>query len=194
MCIRDSVRIPIRWDVAARTQQSAPYTINASFLERIKYVIDKALAENLYVIINMHHHDAIFQDPDGAKARFISQWSQIAAYFNAYDHRLLFEVMNEPNSALTPQKWNVFFKDALAEIRKTNPTRAVLMGTDPWGGLAGVPDLVFPDDNYIILTIHYYEPFSFTHQGAEWVNGADAWLGTKWELSLIHISEPTRPY
>jgi len=183
------VRIPIRWDVAARTQQSAPYTINASFLERIKYVIDKALAENLYVIINMHHHDAIFQDPDGAKARFISQWSQIAAYFNAYDHRLLFEVMNEPNSALTPQKWNVFFKDALAEIRKTNPTRAVLMGTDPWGGLAGVPDLVFPDDNYIILTIHYYEPFSFTHQGAEWVNGADAWLGTKWENTTLERDE-----
>ena len=81
------------------------------------------------------------------------------------------------------------FKDALAEIRKTNPTRAVLMGTDPWGGLAGVPDLVFPDDNYIILTIHYYEPFSFTHQGAEWVNGADAWLGTKWENTTLERDE-----
>jgi endoglucanase len=183
------VRIPIRWDVSTRALLTAPYTINVSFFERIKYVIDKALAENLYVIINMHHHDDLFTDPEGNKARFLSQWAQIADYFKSYDHRLLFEVMNEPNSALTAVKWNVFFKDALTEIRKTNPTRAVLMGTDPWGGLGGVPDMVFPNDTNIIITVHYYEPFTFTHQGAEWVSGADAWLGTKWENTTLERDE-----
>jgi hypothetical protein len=39
---------------------------------------------------------------------------------------------------------------------------------------------VLPDDDRIILTIHYYNPFTFTHQGAEWVSGSDAWLGTPW--------------
>ena len=183
------VRIPIRWDTPARCLQSSPYTIAATFLERIKYVIDKALAEKLYVIINMHHHDAIFQDPDGQKAKFIAQWSQIATYFKGYDHRLLFEVMNEPNTNLVANKWNTFFKDALTEIRKTNPTRGVLMGIAPWGGLGGVPDIVFPDDNYTILTVHYYEPFTFTHQGAEWVTGADAWLGTKWDNTNLEREE-----
>ena len=183
------VRIPIRWDVSSRALLTSPYTINTSFFERIKYVIDKALAENLYVIINMHHHDALFTDPDGSKARFISQWAQIAAYFKGYDHRLLFEVMNEPNGALNAAKWNVFFKDALTEIRKTNPTRGILMGIAPWGGLAGVPDMILPNDNYTIITIHYYEPFSFTHQGAEWVNGANAWLGTKWQNTTLERNE-----
>ncbi len=28
---------------------------------------------------------------------------------------------------------------------------------------------------------HYDEPFQFTHQGAEWVNGSSAWMGTVWE-------------
>ena len=41
------VRIPVRWDVSTRTLLSDPYTINPSFFDRIKYVIDKALAENL---------------------------------------------------------------------------------------------------------------------------------------------------
>ena len=48
-----------------------------------------ALAEKFYVIINViNHHDAIFQDPDGQKAKILSRWSQIANYFKGYDHRL----------------------------------------------------------------------------------------------------------
>lgn len=183
------VRIPIRWDVPERALQSSPFTINKTFLDRIKYVVDKAHAEGLYTIINMHHHDALFQDPDGQKSKFLSQWAQIADYFKGYDQKLLFEVMNEPNTNLTPPKWNVFFKDALAEIRKTNPIRAVLMGTAPWGGLAGVPDMDVPNDDNIILTVHYYDPFTFTHQGAEWVNGSNPWLGTKWENTSLERNE-----
>lgn len=188
------VRIPIRWDVASRAMQSAPYTIQTSFLERIKYVIDLALSQGLYVIINMHHHDAVFQDPDGVKPRFLSQWSQIANYFKTYDQKLLFEVLNEPNTNLTGQKWNQYFKDALAEIRKTNPDRAVLMGIAPWGGLGGVPDLVVPEDENIIITVHYYDPFTFTHQGAEWVNNSDPWLGTKWENTTLERNEITASF
>jgi len=184
------VRIPIRWDTPERTQQTAPYTIEASFLNRIKSVVDKALAEDLYVIINMHHHDAIFVNPDGIKSRFLSQWQQISELFKDYDERLLFEVLNEPHDNLTPTKWNQFFSEALATIRTTNPTRAVLMGTANWGGLGGIADLEIPADEHIILTIHYYEPFQFTHQGAEWVAGnADDWLGTTWEDTNLERQE-----
>lgn len=183
------VRIPIRWDVSARCQQTEPFTINATFLERIKTVVDLAKKENLLVIINMHHHDAIFANPDAQKAKFLSQWTQIATYFKNYDSNLLFEVMNEPNSNLTPDKWNTFFADALKEIRKTNPTRAVLMGTANWGGIGGVSSLKIPADNNLILTIHYYDPFNFTHQGADWVDGSTPWLGTKWENTNLERDE-----
>jgi aryl-phospho-beta-D-glucosidase BglC (GH1 family) len=176
------VRIPIRWDIAARSSQTEPYTINPAFLARIKYVIDKAYSSKLYVVINMHHHEEVFANPEKTKPRFISQWEQIATFFKDYDQKLLFEVLNEPNANLTPDLWNTFFSDALKSIRKTNPTRAVLMGTANYGGLSGVPSLKIPDDKNIILTVHYYNPFNFTHQGAEWVGSeAQNWLGTIWE-------------
>lgn len=188
------VRIPIRWDTQPRTQQTAPFTINQQFLERIKFVVDKALAEKLYVVINMHHHDAIFQNPDAEKTKFLSQWKQISEYFKDYDNRLVFEVMNEPNTNLTPEKWNTFFADALSEIRKVSKTRAVLMGTANWGGLGGASLLKIPKDENLILTIHYYDPFNFTHQGAEWVNGSNPWLGTKWQNTNLERDEIVKQF
>jgi len=175
------IRMPIRWDVAERTQLAAPYTVNPTFLARVKSVVDLAISKNLYVIINMHHHEDIFKNPAATKPRFLSQWAQIAAYFKGYEDRLLFEVLNEPHDALTPVLWNGYFAEALAEIRKTNPSRKVLVGTASYGGLSSVKDLVLPNDPNLILTVHYYDPFNFTHQGADWAGNKDKFLGTKWE-------------
>jgi aryl-phospho-beta-D-glucosidase BglC (GH1 family) len=180
------VRIPIRWEPAARSSATAPYTINPTFLARIKQVVDSALNNNLHAIINMHHHEALYENPDNQKARFLAQWKQISTYFKDYPDSLLFEIMNEPHGNLTPEKWNIFFVDAIATIREDNPTRVILIGTAEYGGLAGLSKLQIPDDENIILTVHYYNPFQFTHQGAEWVGNstdANAWLGTKWNDS-----------
>jgi endoglucanase len=175
------VRIPITWDVPDRTLQVAPYTIKPEFMARIKYVVDKAQAAGLMAIINMHHHEDIFANPDAAKPEFLSQWKQIAETFKDYDNKLLFEPLNEPHGNLKPEQWNTYFADALAVIREKNPTRGVIMGIANYGGLSAVPQIVFPkDDKNVILSIHYYDPFQFTHQGAGWVENSTPWLGTKW--------------
>jgi endoglucanase len=175
------VRIPVRWEPAARSSATPPYLITQTFFTRIKQVVDEALSNHLIAIINMHHHDVLLADVTGQKERFLSQWTQIAAYFKNYSDSLVFEVLNEPTSSITPEIWNGLFVEALQKIRVTNPNRYVLMGTAEWGGLGGLSKLVLPADPYIIQTIHYYNPFTFTHQGASWAGpDADSWLGTKW--------------
>lgn len=175
------VRVPVRWEPANRSLATPPYTISETFLERIKEVIDTALKNKLHVIINMHHHEALIADPRGQKERFLSQWSQIGEYFKSYPDSLLFEILNEPNGNLTTGLWNEFLTDALSEIRKSNPARTVLVGTAEWGGIGGLSSLQLPSDENIITTVHYYNPFEFTHQGADWSDSdMDIWLGTKW--------------
>lgn len=177
----EHVRLPVRWEPAARSSSEPPYTVSPDFLRRIQQVVDTALRYKLHIVVNMHHHDSLFEDLEKERPRFISQWSQIAAHFQHYPDSLLFEVLNEPHGSVTPELWNGLFAEALGKIRETNPTRTVLVGTAEWGGIAGLSYLQLPDDEHLLLTIHYYSPFNFTHQGAEWVGPqADAWLGTKW--------------
>ena len=178
----NSVRIPIRWDLSDRALQTSPYTVNPVFLARVKTIVDNAIANKLYVIINMHHHEEIFTDPEKVKPRFLSQWEQIATYFKDYNQSVLFEIMNEPHDKLTPELWNVFMADGLKTIRVSNPTRAVVLGPGEYNSLGALPKMKLPDDKNIIVSIHYYNPFQFTHQGADWVGTqSNAWLGTKWE-------------
>lgn len=180
------VRVPVRWEPSDRSMREDPYTIYPVFLERIKTVVDEALKNNLQIIINMHHHEALLDDPIGEKPRFLAQWKQIAEYFKDYSDSLLFEILNEPNGNLTSSMWNSFVADALEVIRESNPDRTILVGTANWGGIDGLSYLQLPNDDNLIVTIHYYNPFSFTHQGAEW-NDPIPPTGIKW-----YDSEPER--
>jgi endoglucanase len=39
-------------------------------------------------------------------------------------------------------------------------------------------NLSLPGDQRLIVTVHSYNPFQFTHQGAGWVEGSSPWFGT----------------
>ena len=53
-----------------------------------------------------------------------------------------------------------------------------------WNSLDALSRLELPEDDcHIIVTFHYYDPFQFTHQGAEWVDNSNPWLGTTWRGS-----------
>ncbi len=164
----DHIRLPIRWERADRFEADGT-TIKGAFLKEIKTIIDSVIAKDMMIMINMHHHEALMANPAGQKARFLSQWRQIATYFKDYpEDKLLFEVLNEPTSNMTADLWNEFFADALAVIRESNPSRTVIVGTPDWGGTSGINKLVLPEDEHLIVTVHYYNPFNFTHQGADW--------------------------
>jgi endoglucanase len=69
----------------------------------------------------------------------------------------------------------------LAVVRSTNPRRAVIVGPGEWNGIQQLGKLRLPEsDRALIATVHYYQPFHFTHQGAPWMQGSDQWTDTSW--------------
>jgi endoglucanase len=173
------VRIPIRW--SAHAGQSAPYTIDEAFFERIDWAVEQALSRDLLVVVNMHHYEEIFSKPSEHEERFLVLWAQIAAHYQDYPPELLFEILNEPHNVLTASRWNGLLVKALDVVRPTNPNRNVVIGPGSWNNVNVLRHLELPaDDRHIIVTFHYYEPFSFTHQGADWADGSESWLGRTW--------------
>lgn len=173
-----SVRLPVRWSNHASVV--APYTIDPAFMARVESIVDKLLAKGVVVVLNMHHYRQLDGDPldvgelpvatAAVDVRFVMLWEQIATQFRGRGDRLVLELYNEPHGRLNGGPWNVLVARALGVVRKTNSNRAVVVGPTHWNSASDLQALAMPNDANLIVTVHNYAPFSFTHQGAEWVS------------------------
>jgi endoglucanase len=164
----DTVRFPIRW--SAYADEKPPYQIDPAFMARIDEVVGWATEYKLNIIIDMHHYDELFNAPDQHSDRFVGLWKQLAEHYKDQPKSVMFELINEPHNKLTNDVVEPLLTRTLAEVRKTNPTRKVIMGGDFWSGISSLATFDPPKDPNVIATFHFYEPFNFTHQGADWVD------------------------
>src|SRR5579884_3052050 len=189
----DTVRLPVKW--SAHAKAAAPYTIDPKFAARVDWAIDQALANHLNIIVNMHHYEGMDDDPDRNADRFVGLWQQIATRYKDRPASVYLELLNEPHNKLTEVKWNAIFPRALRVVRQTNPTRPVIIGPGRWNGIWALGKLQLPpDDHNLIVTVHSYDPFQFTHQGASFVPGAARWRGRHWTGSAREKGEIRRNF
>lgn len=98
----DSLRIPVAW-TNAMNFESGDYTIGQDYLDRVEEIINYALNEDMYVILNDHWDggwwgmfgSATQETRDAAMELYTSMWSQIAEEYKEYDEHLIFESGNE---------------------------------------------------------------------------------------------------
>ncbi len=183
----DSVRLPVRW--SAHAGADAPYALDPKFVARVDWALDQALANKLNIVLNVHHFEGMDADPDKNLARLVGLWEQIADRYKDRPSGVYFELLNEPHDKLTEAKWNAAIPPLLRAVRKTNPTRPVIVGPGQWNAVRALDKLELPaGDKNLILTIHCYDPFHFTHQGASWIPGAEKWKGRPWTGSATEQS------
>jgi endoglucanase len=160
------------------------------FFRIMDWAVAQALANQLLVILDFHDDLAISPDPIGKRKEFLDCWTAIAEHTKNRPDTVLFEILNEPAGKFTHALWNEYWPVALGIIRKSNPERTVIVGPANWNGVGELPNLKLPpDDQNIIATVHYYNPFPFTHQGTPWTGQKDkigvAWTGNESETKAV---------
>jgi endoglucanase len=187
-----TIRIPITWG----EHMDSNNKVTSAWMKRVKEVVNYAIDDGFYVIINVHH-DGNWCVPDNAHQASVTPklqalWKQIATEFKNYDDHLIFETLNEPRLEGTPYEWNggtsesrnivnKYNETALNSIRSTggnNASRAVMMPTYAASTTqAALNDFKVPNDKNVIASIHAYSPYFFamdiTSNIRTWGSGSD---------------------
>lgn len=113
-------------------------------------------------------------------------WRDIATIFGKRNHRLIFELLNEPhlddgnNSPMPAVNLRYMTERAYDEIRNIDPNRIIVIGGNQWFGASEIP-AIWPNldevgagsDEYLMATFHHYDPWSFN--GDNQGDYADQW-------------------
>lgn len=172
-----SMRLPVSWDDHV---SGADWTIHKAWLDRVEEIAGYALANDMTVIVNIHHNGGWEAPTTANEARaadvLAKLWKQIATRFERYDHRLVFETMNEPRVAVNgvddwwgkPEYYAVVNRlnaVALATIRATggnNVRRLVMLpGYVAASTAEQINAIVLPNDKHIAVSAHAYSPYGF---------------------------------
>jgi len=173
----DHVRLPVDemhlWDENGVRNDTA--------FKLLHFGVEECLKNNLRVIVDLHvlrsHH---FNAGNGegamrlwndekAQQNFIKFWIELSSELKQYPTSMVaYEPMNEA-VADNHDDWNKLIGWVITEIRKLEPTRTIIMGSNKWQGAWTFPYLKVPaGDTNIILSFHTYTPIPFTHYKAGW--------------------------
>ncbi len=119
----DTIRIPVAWMTNA-TQLGkgvGDYTIDQSYLDRVKEVVDYARNAGMYVIINDHWDGGwwgMFGSEDAATRALAMEaykgmWQQLADAFSAYSDYVIFESANEELGARFDENSPIYCSDSV---------------------------------------------------------------------------------
>lgn len=151
--------------------EEKPYTYREDIFQLIDNFVGWCEKYHLNVVLNLHKaignyadisEDVQLLDNDELQKRFIGLWV-------AFEHRyanhpqVAFELLNEVRD-VNPELWNNLAERTLKAIRAINPTRKIIIGSTCWNSPDKLKYLKVYDDDNVIYTFHFYEPFEFTHQ------------------------------
>ena len=201
----DHVRLPVDFRMySSYDSGTGVATLNESSSPSFRTfdtVIGNAIDAGLAIILDFHGWFDIDPENVSSTNQFVALWKAVAERYKDYPNQLVFELANEPNSrnygAVCAMQRN-----AITEIRKTNPTRLILLdpgdASQPWVLTQAVDPPKFSwvslpaNDNNIAVVVHEYNPGYFTHQGESWsgessrtnVPFSDSYRATlKWDLN-----------
>lgn len=173
----NAVRIPVSWTNHIDENNQ----IDAEWLARVKEVVDYVISDGMYAIINVHHDDYTWLNPTyidqpTVEKRLTDIWTTLSNEFKDYDYHLLFEGLNEPRIIGGTDEWTCgteeerdvinqleqSFVDTVRKSGGNNKYRTLIVTTHSASiDETSVKSLVVPNDDRVIVSVHYYSPYDF---------------------------------
>lgn len=186
----DHVRIPIDYNLI----ENGNGDIQESGMMYIQKCIDWCKKYRLNMILDLHktygfsfdegESESGFFESEELQERFFRLWEEIAKRFGKYHDCVAFELLNEVTNKEYCDIWNEIADKCIFRIRTIAPETYILIGGYDNNCIKALKDLKQPYDNKIVYNFHCYEPFIFTHQGANWVNNMPENFRTEYPASV----------
>lgn len=182
----NAIRIPCAWN-SHLVADAEPFTIDPTWMARVREVVDYAYKNGMYVIINTHWDGGwleLHANPDDC-ANVVKKekaiWTQIANEFADYGQRLIFAGNNEVrNKVGENENWgmpsdgeraaletyNQAFVDAVRATGGNNALRNLVVQSwccNPWRALDALTMPADPAQSHLMAEVHFYDPMDFTH-------------------------------
>lgn len=161
-----SIRLPVAYDnfLIPGTNK-----INKQLIDELAEIYNYVESHHMNMIIT-YHYGSLYKKVDKAKEvdRIADMWSQVVSKFKGkgYD-RLFFGLYNEPRVSI--EDWRYAKNRMITTLRPKDLDRYWIVGSTNYNGIDAMIQLQkIPNDNKIIYTFHFYQPYIFTHQGASW--------------------------
>jgi endoglucanase len=152
-----------------------PAKLDAKMLAYVDAAVDRITKAGLVVIVDLHDESRLLEGGKTAVDRFNAFWTSFASHIakRTDPQKVFLEIVNEP---VFYDKQDAFapIQDRLLRTVRAAAPKHTLIATGPqWSSVLQLSRIRPSADPNIVYTFHFYEPFPFTHQGAEWIDGPD---------------------
>ena len=162
-----TVRLPVAFDMYLQPNSS---NLQTQLVDKLGETFNTCQKLGLSLIIT-YHYGKIYYGSDNRyseRDRILWMWKQLQNKFRGMGYEsLFFELYNEPTEERSAWKEDISY--IINGLRWEEKDRYYIIGGTNYNNADELLDLGKLNDDKIIYTIHFYEPYIFTHQGAEWV-------------------------
>ncbi len=170
----DVIRLPI--NLHSMTNGAPDYIIDPLLYDMLDQIVNWANDLNIYLILDNHTFDPAVSTPATIGPILTKVWSQMAEHYKNSSEYVIYEILNEPHG-ISDNAWNTIQQQVINTIRETDSTHYIVVGGSGYNSYNNLNAIPAFTDSMLIYTFHFYDPFLFTHQGADWTDPSMAPLG-----------------